>query len=267
MFSWLRRRRRVRILATPFPEHWLGFLERNVAHYAYLSEAEQAKLRDDLLIFVAEKYWEGCGGLIVTEEMQVTIAAQACLLVLNRQHEYYRRSQSVLVYPHGYVAPEARLGVRGVIDQGGSARLGESWYRGPVVLSWDDAKRGGSNAGDGVNLVFHEFAHQLDMLNGEADGLPPIENREQQDHWSVVVAAEYEKLVAQAHSRRATLLDKYGATNPAEFFAVATECFFERPVELEKRHEEFYGLMRDFFGQDPAGRMRHHAGRRKQAPE
>lgn len=250
IFAWLRERRRRRLRAQPFPAPWLTYLHANVAHYRYLSEAEQQRLREDVVIFVAEKHWEGCGGLRMTDEIQVTIAAQACLLVLGMEHNYFDRVLSILVYPHGYEAEGAH---RGVVEQG-SGRLGEAHYRGPVILSWAEVLENGRHPRAGKNLVYHEFAHQLDMLDGVINGTPPLGSRDEYSRWQKVMTAEYQQLIEASAHGRATLLDQYGTTNEAEFFAVATECFFDRPVELRQRHPKLYELLRDYFKQDPATR-------------
>lgn len=255
LLSWLRKRRRQRILAQPFPAEWLSYLQRNVRHYRFLSEAEQAKLRDDLRVFIAERHWEGCGGLTMTDEIKVTIAAQACLLVLAIEGDFYRRVQSILVYPGGYRAPGAMQTRSGIVDADGEARLGEAWYRGPVVLSWADVLAEGRHPGRGNNLVFHEFAHQLDMLDGAANGTPPLPSREQEQRWRKIMTAEYRRLVDRSKQGEPTLLDSYGAQNEAEFFAVATECFFDRPLPLAQWHPRMYELLRDYYRQDPAERV------------
>jgi MtfA peptidase len=254
LFSWWKRRRRRRLLASPFPREWLAHLERNVVHYRYLSAEEQSRLRDDLRVFVAEKNWEGCGGLRMTDEIRVTVAAHACLLTLGLSPDLFERVQSVLVYPSGYRAPESvdRLGL---VDQDGEARLGEAHYRGPVVLSWDEVRHDGRHPERGQNLVFHEFAHQLDMLSGAVDGTPPLESEDLSRRWREVMGEEFRRL-ATASPWEATLLDSYGATNPAEFFAVATECFFDRPADMERYHRRLYDLLREFYRQDPAARCR-----------
>src|SRR5262249_53756534 len=256
LFSWLKGRRRRKPLARPSPGDWLGHLERNVAPYRFLGPAEQAKLRDDLRVFIAEKNWEGCGGLRLTDEIKVTVAAHACLLVLGREHDYFARVKSVLVYPAGYAVP----GVPdryGLVHEDGSWRLGEAHYRGPVVLSWDDTLSDARHPRRGRNLVYHEFAHQLDMLNGAGDGTPLLEGPEQLRRWRGVMTAEHRRLVEAVEYGEATLLDPYGATNPAEFFAVATECFFDRPAALRRHHPELYDVLRDYYRQDPAARRRH----------
>lgn len=246
MHSWFKHRRRRQILAQPFPEAWLEYLRTNVAQYSLLTPERQARLRDRVQVFVAEKTWVGCGGLTVDDEMKVTIAAQACLLVLGIDYEYhYDQIQSVLIYRDTYVHPPEWRG--GLIHEG-RAIEGEAWHRGPIVLTWGNTKPPGKR---GSNLVFHEFAHHLDDLDGEMDGTPPLE-RDQERRWDRVVENEYHRLVRASEQGRATLLDQYGATNRAEFFAVATECFFQRPVALRSRHPELYGILRDFYRQDPA---------------
>ena len=248
LFAWLRQRRRRELLATPFPAPWLPYLRDRVPLYTLLTQAEQAKLRDDLRVFTAKHPWEGCGGLNVTDEMKVTIAAQACLLILNIEHDYFSRVPSILVYPSGYSAPAKRLNPDGTIGHG-PGRLGEAWYRGPVILAWDAVLQSGR---DGQNVVLHEFAHQLDFLDGYADGTPPLPSREAYRRWHEVMAAEYDRLVCESAHGRARVLDAYGATNPAEFFAVATEAFFEKPLPLRDRHPALYAVLRDYYRQDPA---------------
>src|SRR5262249_38046228 len=161
-------------------------------------------------------------------------AAQACLLLLGLEHDYFDRVLSILVYPNAYSVP-ARPSSMMTVDPvfaGESHRLGEAWYRGPVVLSWADVLRDSQHPGRGTNLVWHEFAHQLDMLDREVDGTPPLENAAQYRRWTQVMSEEFERLRTAARKRLPTLLDPYGASSEGEFFAVATECFFDRPVEL-----------------------------------
>jgi MtfA peptidase len=260
-FTWLRNRRRRRLVEQPFPDLWLKYLHNNVAHYRYLTEPEQARLRDDLRIFIAEKYWEGCGGLTMTDEIKVTIAAQVCLLVLGLKHNYFESVQSILVYPWAYRAPGEQVGADGLIHPDSSGRLGEAHYRGPVVLSWADVLQEGRYPEGGQNVVYHEFAHQLDMLDGLIDGTPPLETAAQYRQWRDVMTAEYQKLIDDAQHGRASLLDQYGTKNEAEFFAVATECFFDKPVQMAHRHPQLYELLRQYYHQDPAARKRQHEPR------
>ena len=255
LFSWWQRRRRGRLRALAFPAEWLEILRHNVHYYGALSAQEQAKLRGDLRILVAEKNWEGCGGLQMTEEIQVTIAAQASLLLLGFEDYYFERVQSILVYPDAFVAPERTVIEGGVVLEGHSEREGEAWYRGPVVLSWSDALAGGRRASDGDNLVLHEFAHQLDMQHdGEIDGMPPLETRAARQRWQQVMSREFERLRRDCEAGLPTLLDCYGTTDEAEFFAVATECFFERSRALRIRHRQLYEVLAEFYRQDPAAR-------------
>ena len=252
MFGWMKGRRRRAFVAAEFPDLWMGFLGANVPQYVRLGSLEQAKLRDDLRIFMAEKYWEGAGGLELSDEMKVTISAQACLLILCLDNDYYPNVQSVIVYPEGYRAPRRDHRPGGVVDERMEDRLGEAHGIGPVVLSWRSAREGVLNPHDGANVVFHEFAHKLDFVDGAADGVPRLYGKDQYDRWAEVMSAEFDKLVRASSLERETLLDPYGATNPAEFFAVCTECFFERPSELRQEHPRLYETLREYFRQDPA---------------
>src|SRR5260221_8432764 len=254
LFSWFKQRRRKQILLQPSPPTWLVFLEKNLMHFRYLSPAEQAKLRDELRVFIAEKNWEGCAGLTITDEMQVTIAAHACLMALGLDFDPFERLQSILIYPVGYAVPEERWH-EGWSIAGDSLRLGEAHYRGPVILSWKEVRRDSRHPGRGHNLVWHEFAHQIDMLDRSTNGTPPLASQEQRLRWHEVMTAEYERLVEDAERGHATLLDTYGASNEAEFFAVATECFFDCPQELRDEHPQLYALLCEYFRQDPAARL------------
>jgi hypothetical protein len=255
LLSWLKRQRRSKLLSEPFPESWLPYLQKNVAHYAYLSEAERAKLRDDLRIFIAEKRWEGCSGLDITDEMKVTIASQACLLVLNLEPgHHYARVSSILVYPSRFLIPSRFEGTEAIFD-GGQATSGQAVYRGPVILSWEDVLEEGRDPLGGSNVVFHEFAHQLDMLDGGVDGTPFLKSEKQRKKWQRVMTGEFDRLVAASKRGEATLLDKYGARNEGEFFAVATECFFNWPAQMRRWHPRLYELLRGYYRQDPASRV------------
>ena len=197
-------------------------------------------------------YFEGCGGLELTDEIKVTIAAQACLLLLHRETDYYPRLITILVYPHAYVAKSVEPIGGGVVLEGETARLGEAWKDGVVVLSWDDVRQGASDLHDGHNVVLHEFAHQLDQQDGSADGAPILEHRSQYVTWARVLSDEYEQLRRDTEQGRKDVLDEYGATNPAEFFAVATECFFEKPIPLRRKHPQLYEELKAYYRQDPA---------------
>jgi hypothetical protein len=251
MFEFLKRRRRDDIKGGPFPVEWLAILHANVPLYGRLSPADQAELRGHMLVFLAEKRFEGCGGLVLTEEIKVTIAAQACLLLLHRETEYYPDLRSILVYPHGFISKMTERTSYGVVIEGDVARLGESWSHGYVVLSWDNVRSGAADIHDGHNVTLHEFAHQLDEEDGSANGAPLMEQRSHYVTWARVLGAAYEELRHASAFGAETVLDTYGATNPAEFFAVATETFFEKPAQLKARHPELYEELRAYYRQDP----------------
>ncbi|MFH1730981.1 MAG: M90 family metallopeptidase [Planctomycetota bacterium] len=252
IFRWLRNRRRRKILAGPFPDDWIKILKGNVWQYASLSNPEQAKLRDDLRLFIAEKHWEGCGGFDLTDEVRVTIAAYACLLGLGLDPDSYGHVMTILVYPEDYFAPERTYADGGLVRDELNNRAGEAWMRGPVILSWADVLSSGRDRGRGGNLVIHEFAHQLDMLNHEVDGTPPLRDGARIPEWREVMANEYDEFVRRVERGRRMLLDPYGATNIGEFFAVVTECFFEMPVRLQHDEPLLYAMFREYYGQDPA---------------
>ncbi len=257
LFEWWTRRRRDKILAEPFPAAWTDTLRRDVGLWRFLDDAERARLRDLVQVFVHEKHWEGCGGLTLTDAMRVTVAAGACTLLLGRDHDLYADVESILVYPNTVVPPERPLGIftRGaMLTEPPSPLAGEAWQGGPVILVWDDVKRDARRAEDGRNVVFHEFAHKIDMLDGGADGTPPLPDGAARRTWAEVCAEIY--LALKDHDpdvRR--VLDPYGATNEAEFFAVATESFFERPEDLVRALPDLYHLLADFYKQDPRARM------------
>jgi hypothetical protein len=181
----------------------------------------------------------------------VTIAGQACLLLLGVEGYYFDSLKSVLVYPGAFTRPADMPGSYGGIHEDVPLH-GESWERGPIVLSWERVLRSGHNTHNECNLVLHEFAHFLDGLDGRADGTPPLETRSQYRTWHRITEEAYRRLLRSSQRGQATLLDHYGATNHAEFFAVATECFFERPVAMRRRHAALYEILQRFYHQDPA---------------
>ena len=245
-------RRREALRAQPFPREWAEILTRNVPFVAHLSADDRRELEGHIQVFLAEKSFEGCGGLELSDEMRVTIAAQACLLLLHREADNYPTLDTVLVYPHAFRAKVTEQREGGVVVEGGSARLGESWTRGVVVLAWDHVLSGASAMNDGHNVVFHEFAHQLDAEDGVMEGAPVLAARSEYGAWARVLGEEYETLCAQVDRHRRQDLDPYGATSPAEFFAVVTEAFFEKPRALKAKHPELYAELADFYRQDPS---------------
>jgi Mlc titration factor MtfA (ptsG expression regulator) len=252
LFPFLKQRRRRQLQVRPFPNAWMGTLNRNVPFFRRLSRDDQAELVGHIQVFLAEKRFEGCDGLELTDEMGVTIAAQACLLLLHRKTDYFPRLVTILVYPSAYMVDERRHVEGPIWEEGKSARLGESGQRlGTIVLAWDAVRSGAADPSDGKNVVLHEFAHQLDYENDATDGAPALATREQQTSWRIVMQREFSSLRAADETGVPMLLDMYGATNPAEFFAVATEAFFERPFALRGRHPELYAELANYFQQDP----------------
>lgn len=248
----LKKKHRRELMRKPFPPEWLEIVHENVPYVAKLTPEDQTELQGLMQVFLDEKRFEGCGGLEITDEIRVTIAAQACVLLLHRETDFYPKLQSILVYPHAYVAEGFHANDEHIMTEGPQARLGESWEHGSVVLSWDDVRRGAFDVRDGHNVVFHEFAHQLDQENSAGPGAPTLPKRSMYLAWARVLGDEYESLLEALDHHRQTLIDPYGATHPAEFFAVVSELFFEEPRQLEERHPELYEQLRDFYQQDPA---------------
>ncbi|HTJ46294.1 MAG TPA: M90 family metallopeptidase [Kofleriaceae bacterium] len=258
MFRWLTERRRRHILETPWPEAWTAIVERNVAAWSLLDEHERARLQDLVRVFLAEKNLEGAGGLELIDEHRVTIAAQACLLILGRDHDLFARLVSIVVYPSVVKTPAQRLSTfaiaRGPLD-GGTPIAGQAFRGDTVILAWDQVVHGGRDPHDGKNVVVHELAHVIDFLDGNADGTPPLGSRAEYRTWAGVCAAAYLALGEEVERGAPTgVLRAYGATNEAEFFAVATEAFFERPRELAREHRDLYDLLAKFYNLDLATR-------------
>ena len=244
--------RRHRLQNLPFPEAWRAILQKNVPYYAKLPEADRKELKGHIQVLVAEKNFEGCGGLEMTEEIRVTIAAQAGILLLHREPHYYPDLRSILVYPHAFVVKGFTEQMPGYWMESEQVHLGESWQHGSLILSWDDVRSGAADIHDGHNVVFHEFAHQLDTENGPADGAPILPRRSMYIAWARILSHEFEKLREDTQHGRPAFLNPYGATNAAEFFAVATEYFFEKPRQMLVKEPELYEELKLFYQQDPA---------------
>ena len=253
VFGLLTERRRRRLRAQPPPAEWRAIAERNLPIFRRLPRADQAELLGHVQVFLAEKIFEGCGGLALTDEIRVTIAAQACLLLLHRDTDYYPTLTTILVYPTGYAVEVEEPIAPGIWHEGEDHRLGHTGRRlNALVLAWDSVKHGAADPADGENLVLHEFAHQLDFENAADDGTPALETRAEYLAWARVMGDEFEALREAEEADEPTVLDTYGAENPSEFFAVATEAFFERPRALQAKHAELYAELRRFFRQDPS---------------
>lgn len=251
MRAWLRERRRSRLRQRPFPEEWEAILERNVPLYQKLPEADRSELKGHIRVFLAEKRFEGAGGQAITDGIRVTIAAHACVLLLHRATDYYPGLYTIIVYPGVYVAARTVREPMGIVTERTDTRLGESSPRGAVVLSWDAVEAAASDVGDCRNVVLHEFAHQLDGEDGSVEGAPALSDRSRYVAWARILGREYERLRRDTALGRKTVLDRYGATSPAEFFAVTTECFFTRPELLKARHPELYAELQQYYQQDP----------------
>jgi Mlc titration factor MtfA (ptsG expression regulator) len=240
-----------RIQKRAFPESWHQTLIDRLPFVARVPLAEQEQLKFLIKVFLADKEFYGCAGQEIDDDIRVTVAAQACLLLLNQDRTPYPNLDSILIYPSTFVATREVANELGLVSTNHIAMLGESWSQGKVVLAWDNVKKGVMNLQDGQNVVLHEFAHQLDHESGSTNGAPVLNTRGAYRSWAHVFSEEFEELQKDAMRGRHSLLDHYGATNPAEFFAVATETFFERPKEMAAYHQELYQQLKDYYKLDP----------------
>ena len=252
---WLRYRRS-RVRAVAFPAAWRKILQRRVPLVRRLPAHLQMQLKKNMQVFIAEKSFLGCAGLRITEEMRVVIAAQACLLILNRATDYFANVRQVLVYPGAFFVNRTSFDGSGVQQENRHALAGESWSQGQVILSWQDTMEGAAVPDDGRNVVIHEFAHQLDQENGAARGAPPPTLGDTQydgQRWSQVFRAAYARLQLEVYNGVQGLINHYGAQDPAEFFAVVSEVFFEQPRELATDYPALYRELSGYYKVDPAG--------------
>ena len=240
-----------RIQKRAFPESWHQKLIDRLPFVARIPLAEQEQLKFLIKVFLADKEFYGCAGQEIDDDIRVTVAAQACLLLLNQNRTPYPNLDSILIYPSTFVATREVANELGLVSTNHIAMLGESWSQGKVVLAWDNVKKGVMNLQDGQNVVLHEFAHQLDHESGSTNGAPVLNTRGAYRSWAHVFSEEFEELQKDAVRGRHSLLDHYGATNPAEFFAVATETFFERPKEMAAYHQELYQQLKNYYKLDP----------------
>jgi Mlc titration factor MtfA (ptsG expression regulator) len=250
VFGWLTERRRRKLAEQPFPHAWEDILAVDVAIWGKLDDAARERLRDLIVVFIDEKHWEGCGGLELEDRHRVVIAALASVLLLGREHALYEDVESILVYPTTMVAPAHTPGVfergGGVIDEAGTAILGQAHLRGPVILAWDDVIAGAQGRGR-RNVVFHELAHKIDMVDGTIDGTPPLHDRAARTRWAEVCSKEYLELRDRVEAGKRSFLDDYGATNEAEFFAVATEAYWCQPEKLRKAEPHLFDVLAEFY--------------------
>ena len=235
----------------PFPPAWRAIIARHVPYARRLTPAQRAELEQHVRTFLERKHFEGCGGLRLHDVHRVTIAAHAGLLMLGGNTDCFPRLTTILVYPDEYVVDEPRALGGGIVSEGPELHAGHTQSNlGAVVVSWRDVLDGVHDPTDGHNVLFHEFAHQLDFEDGEDNGVPASAR-----HFAEVAGREYERLCDDVKQGRDTLLDPYGAEDPVEFFAVVTEAFFEQPAALRAAHPELYEVMAAYFRQDPAGNL------------
>jgi len=247
---FLKRQRRARLLATPLSPERRRIVEARAPLYAKLPQNFRARLDGLVNRFLDEVTFHGAGGLQVTEEIRLTIAAQACFLIVNKPNRWFNSLRTIHVYPATFRSKLTRVDGHVHLEHK-QARSGESWSKGPVILAWDHAAYGAFIAHDGHNVVFHEFAHQLDEQTGVTDGSPLLDKDQSASRWARVFQDAFERLQRDAANGGANVLDAYGATNPAEFFAVATEVFFERPHDLRAQEPDLYGELSQYYRLDP----------------
>ncbi|MCP3944008.1 MAG: zinc-dependent peptidase [Desulfobacteraceae bacterium] len=261
MFHWLADHRRKKILEKDFPAEWRLLLQKHVAHYHYLNNEERFYLEQLIQVFAKEKIFEGCNGLEVTDKIRVVISAEACMLLLGLPHDLYRNFHTIFIYPSTVVVPPARqsmFSTAPLIVQSQTAISGQAFKRGPVILVWDAVKKAARHPELGHNVVYHEFAHILDMLDGHANGVPPLHDKKAYASWAAVCSKEFNSLIKKSQMGKRTFLDPYGATNEAEFFAVATEYFFDKPLKMKKNLSALYDILAGFYNQDTAAREKNH---------
>jgi len=248
---WVPKYRLSQALKGPFPDEWVAIVERNIGVYKNLPMPLRLQLRQLIKQFLHQKQFTGCNGLEITDEIRVTVAAEACMLLLHRPTGVYPGLKYILVYPRGFTVSRDQQDTDGVVKSGHHNILGESWSRGKVILAWDHVLHGGRNFVDGQNLVLHEFAHQLDAETGMTDGAPVLLSANSYRGWASALSTEFLALQKNARRGKRSLMDHYGATNPAEFFAVATETFFEKPEQMAEHHEELFEVLLSYYRIDP----------------
>jgi len=238
-----RQRTRKKLLEQSMSSQDWEYIEEHSRIVMKAPAAVRKKLEGIINVLIAEKSMEPCGEITeITREMQVVTMSQAALLLVGRDHHFFPRLRSVLLYPDAFTGGRDER----------TTRLGESWGSGSVVLSWKSVRKGGEDPKDGHNVVIHEFAHQLDQETGWGDGVPKLTERGDYADWSKAFQSAYDDFCEDVEAGRKTVLDDYGATNPAEFFAVATETFFEKASQLEEARPKIYRQLASYYGLDPA---------------
>ena len=235
-----------------FSDAWKRILNNAVPWYGRLPVDDRDELHGHMHVLLSEKHFEGAGGLELTEGMKLIVCAHAALLLLHRETDYFPKLTSILIYPEAYAVKRRVQTGSGVFSEVVETRAGESWTSGTLILAWEDVARDLANPQATQSVVLHEFAHQLDAGSGVMDGAPILSGRELQHHWPEALSDAYERLSQATRQHEQTLLRSYGAKNPAEFFAVATEAFFLYPVELQCGEPDLYAALCQYFKQDPA---------------
>lgn len=249
--KYVRRARRESLFKTPLESSRITILQNYVTIYSKLPQHLREELHGHINIFLDEKKFIGREGIEITDEISTIVAGNACLLLLEGSKRRFTGFSSILIYPNAYIAHEVQHDGLLSTEQP-SKRAGESWVRGPIVLSWADTRSGSINAEDGRNVVIHEFAHKLDEQSGHMNGLPVLRNKSHYKEWNKVLSQEFNALHKRAKRGGNKVLDEYGTVSPAEFFAVASESFFEKPIQMKKRLPELYKQLETFYNTDPA---------------
>lgn len=252
IFGFFKNRRRRRAIEKGLSDEQLRLLKQQFKFFSKLTQDRRQRFINLISIFLVEKTFVGCAGLEITEEMSLSIAAYACFLHLGLPHDdLYPDLRTIYVYPHIYKAKSRQLTAGNFVIESQQARAGESWHKGFVVLVWDEIKRGIQDVRDGHNVILHEFAHQLDQESGSMNGTPDLGGLANYATWGRLLSPLFVNLRSEIQKQHPTLIDQYGATNEAEFFAVLTETFFEKPKQLKRKHPKAYQVLQDFYGQDP----------------
>lgn len=250
LFSMKSKRRKM-LRETQIQPEWIEYLTRRIPLYSRLPQELKQQLHGLINVFINEIEFIGCGGQEISDEIRVTVAGQACILLLNRETNYYDELKTIYIYPHTYVQSGSKSRNGSIITEETVACEGEAWQNGPVVLTWDNVVHGASDAKDGHNVVLHEFAHKLDQESGSGNGTPILDHSTQYLAWGRVFSTEFKDLCEKTDKRKKSVMNSYGATNEAEFFAVATETFFEKPKQLYKKHQELYETLKEYYKLDP----------------
>lgn len=248
---WRKTLHRRRVTMKPFPKEWRSILKKRLPYFHALPADLQLQLKRHIQIFIDEKVFIGCDNFEITDEVRVTIAAQASLLLLNRKTDFYPKLKQILVYPDAFIVNNQHKDISGIVWEQRNLLAGESWEYGKVVLSWRNTLDGAADPHDGNNVVIHEFAHQLDQEDGQANGAPILQHFADYSTWSEVLSREFTQLQHSANFGMPSLFNYYGATNPAEFFAVITEVFFEKPGDFYQQHPDLYRELSRFYQLDP----------------